>query len=473
MKKSQGKSKAKKLKFNKLWLLPLSSFILLIVVYIGGIVFFSTRFLVGTQMNGVDVSRKTVAEVESLIQDKVSSYKLEIKERHGVSEHIAAREVELRYVADGDVKNSLKSQNIFMWPFVSFEDKEYEVKVGLTMNEEKASSVVSNLGVFDSSKIVPLKDAYIDYQDGSYKIIPEEKGTEIEVEQAKEVIINALREALPSVDLEGLKLYKNPKITSEDKDLLATLEKLRKFEGVDITYNFGDNKENVSGANVREWLYNGEDGQYVLDGAKVREYVEGLAFKYNTINNPFHFRTSRGYDVIINQRNLGWSIDVESTISQLTDFINEGQQGTFEPVYARYGMIPGSDSIGGTYVEISLEEQHLWAYSNGQLVVETDVVTGNVGKYATPGGLYKVSFMQRDATLDSEQAGVKDDKYRTKVKYWMPFNGHIGLHDSSWRSAYGGNIFRGNGSHGCINTPPDAMAKIFEVMDAGYPVVLY
>lgn len=473
MKNSQGKSKGKNLKFNKLWLLPLSSFILLIIVYMAGVIFFSTRFLVGTQMNGEDVSRKTVAEVESLIQDKVSTYKLEIKERNGVTENIAAREVDLRYVANGDVKNSLKKQNIFMWPFVAFEDKEYEVKVDLTMDEAKANQVISRLGAFDSAKIIPSKDAYIDYIDNIYQIIPEEKGTEIEVEQAKIVIVDALREALPSVDLEELKLYKNPKITSDDKELLATLEKLRKFEGVDITYNFGDSKETVSGANVREWLYHGEDGQYVLDEAKVREYVEGLAAKYNTINNPFYFRTSRGYDVIINQRNLGWSIDVESTIGQLTEFINEGQQGTFEPVYARYGMIPGSDSIGGTYVEISLEEQHLWAYSNGQLVVETDVVTGNAGKYATPGGLYKVSFMQRDATLDSEQAGVKDDKYRTKVKYWMPFNGHIGLHDSSWRSAYGGSIFRGNGSHGCINTPPDAMAKIFEVMDAGYPVVLY
>ena len=30
------------------------------------------------------------------------------------------------------------------------------------------------------------------------------------------------------------------------------------------------------------------------------------------------------------------------------------------------------------------------------------------------------------------------DNYVTPVKYWMPFNGGIGLHDAVWQSAFGG-----------------------------------
>ncbi|MDE5590106.1 MAG: L,D-transpeptidase, partial [Acetatifactor sp.] len=30
-----------------------------------------------------------------------------------------------------------------------------------------------------------------------------------------------------------------------------------------------------------------------------------------------------------------------------------------------------------------------------------------------------------------------------------------------------------NGSHGCINTPYDAMARIYEMVEVGTPVVMY
>ena len=59
------------------------------------------------------------------------------------------------------------------------------------------------------------------------------------------------------------------------------------------------------------------------------------------------------------------------------------------------------------------------------------------------------------------------------MDYWLPFNDGCGIHDASWRSQYGGTIYKTNGSHGCVNTPHDAAGKIFEVMKIGYPVVVY
>ena len=55
----------------------------------------------------------------------------------------------------------------------------------------------------------------------------------------------------------------------------------------------------------------------------------------------------------------------------------------------------------------------------------------------------------------------------------MPFNGGIGLHDSNWRSTFGGDIYKTNGSHGCINLPTDAAKLIYETVEIGYPVVCY
>lgn len=55
----------------------------------------------------------------------------------------------------------------------------------------------------------------------------------------------------------------------------------------------------------------------------------------------------------------------------------------------------------------------------------------------------------------------------------MPFNGGIGIHDAIWRSQFGGNIYKTNGSHGCVNAPPYLAQKIFENIEPGTPIVCY
>ena len=49
----------------------------------------------------------------------------------------------------------------------------------------------------------------------------------------------------------------------------------------------------------------------------------------------------------------------------------------------------------------------------------------------------------------------------------------IGLHDSSWRTEYGGDIYLTDGSHGCVNTPLDAIATIYNNITVGTLVVVY
>ena len=50
-----------------------------------------------------------------------------------------------------------------------------------------------------------------------------------------------------------------------------------------------------------------------------------------------------------------------------------------------------------------MTKQHLWFYKNGVIVVEGDVVTGNVSNNcSTPTGIYELKFKQKDATLKGE-----------------------------------------------------------------------
>ena len=116
-------------------------------------------------------------------------------------------------------------------------------------------------------------------------------------------------------------------------------------------------------------------------------------------------------------------------------------------MYAQTAESRNKDDIGNTYVEISLSGQHIWFYKDGKLIIDSDVVTGNVSAgHTTPPGVFRLNYKERNAVL-------KGEDYETPVSYWMPFNGGIGLHDATWRTEFGGDIYLTSGSHGCVNAP--------------------
>ena len=95
-----------------------------------------------------------------------------------------------------------------------------------------------------------------------------------------------------------------------------------------------------------------------------------------------------------------------------------------------------------------------------------NIVTGNVSSgHTTPSGIYSLKYKQRDAVL-------RGQGYASPVTFWMPFNGGIGMHDAGWRSEFGGNIYKTNGSHGCINSPYALAKSIFDNIEEGSLVCL-
>ncbi len=116
---------------------------------------------------------------------------------------------------------------------------------------------------------------------------------------------------------------------------------------------------------------------------------------------------------------------------------------------------------------MNLTAQHMFLYVDGNKVMESDFVSGNVARgFATPPGIFGIMYKQRDAVL-------RGPGYASPVRFWMPFNGGIGFHDANWRGQFGGSIYRTNGSHGCVNMPYEAAKTLFENIYTGMPVICY
>ena len=64
--------------------------------------------------------------------------------------------------------------------------------------------------------------------------------------------------------------------------------------------------------------------------------------------------------------------------------------------------------------------------------------------------------------------------YESFVSYWMCFLGHgYGLHDASWRSNFGGDIYKYSGSHGCVNLPTNKAPELYNLISVGTVVIIH
>ena len=127
----------------------------------------------------------------------------------------------------------------------------------------------------------------------------------------------------------------------------------------------------------------------------------------------------------------------------------------------------------GTYVFVSIAEQHLSYFVDGKVVLDCPVVTGNtVVGHSTPRGTFRINFMERNVTLKGREDN--GDEYESFVSYWMAFIGNsYGLHDATWRGYFGGNIYQGAGSHGCVNMPYNSAAELYGMVTPGTLVLIY
>lgn len=147
--------------------------------------------------------------------------------------------------------------------------------------------------------------------------------------------------------------------------------------------------------------------------------------------------------------------------------IQKGGSQKREPIYAQKAFSRNKNDIGTTYIEIDLTNQKMYYYEKGVQRISTDIVSGNMIRgNATPEGTFMVIQKARNRTL----RGVG---YESFVNYWIRVDGGIGIHDASWRSKYGGTIYKTKGSHGCINTPYVKVRELYSLVKMYTPIVCF
>ncbi len=469
MKKAKKTKRVKKTRKKQLMIMLGSTVLMLVAVYLGFAVYFGNHFLYGTTVNGIDASGKTIGKVEDLIVDEIKGYQLRIEPREGNEEIIQGKEIDLKPIFDGSLERELMKQNEFAWPMALFQKSKIEVDTIIDFNQKSLKKSVYDLKLMDKSKMREALDAVVsNYSEvDGYKIIPEEEGTVVEEDHFFDVLEKAILNLQDSISMSKEECYVKPKITQESEELIKLVETMNKYANASITYEFGENREVLNGKTISQWISVGNNLELNLSQEEVQNYVASLAETYNTVGKSKSLVSSYGATVTVSGGDYGWKIDQEGEVAALIENIKNGENISKEPIYAKTANSRGANDYGDTYVEVNLTAQHLYYYKNGSLILDTDFVSGNDAKgWSTPVGAYGLYYKQLDKTLRGED-------YATPVSFWMPFNGGVGFHDATWRRDFGGNYYKKNGSHGCVNMPYDAAKKLYDNIEAGCAVLVY
>lgn len=440
---------------------------ILAVCYIGFAVFFQSHFCFGTTIDGIKVGGCSTVKVEQLIEEEIGGYELTLVEREDQTETITASQIGAAPFPRGDRRTAGGSERLRMAGDSVWKECTGTGKT-VAFDDTKFSGTIEALSCMqEENQRKPVDASCSGYSaaDG-YTLVPADYGTTIDETALKNAVAEAVEGLEDTLDLEKSGCYVDPAVGDDDKDLLAVIDELNQYVASTVTYDFGDQTEVVDGSTISEWL-SVLDGELEVDEEAVLDYVKGLAKTYNTAYKPKTLKTSYGPEVTISNGAYGWKIDTEGEEAQLLEDIKSGKSVEREPVYSQTANSHGENDYGNSYVEINLTSQHLFVYKNGSLVVDSDFVSGNLSKgHGSPTGAFSVTYTTTDAVLRGED-------YATPVKYWMPFAGDVGMHDASWRKSFGGNIYKTNGSHGCINLPTSVAKTIYNTIEKGWPVLVY
>lgn len=444
----------------------------LIITYMLLVVYFTDRCNTYTYINGIDATGMTSSEInDALSAVSLSDYKLSICDYYGNTYDISGTDIDMKCNYYDSVSQVIGNQNQFTWLNDVMVGSSYEVTPsGYNYDVFKLAQTIDSLEPFsdyDNAKA----EVSITKDHGKY-VLTDNTRKVLDKNAAKVLIASSISCGENNVDLTSC--YSDAQYTPDQKKIIDLFDHIDKFQNTEFKYIDGDLERIVNFNEMNRWLNidaSGlpylENGRLSIDDGKMQNTIEHVATIFNTEDDVIKWTRKDGTIAELPYKGNGYKVNTMEEADRIQEEMFTGQVYERSPIYAQEGLGRGNSAVGDDYVEVDFEHQKMYCYRDGELKLESDCVTGNIRNHCnTPEMVSPIYFMQKNRTLHG-------DNYDTFVYYWMAFYNHYGLHDATWRSSFGNNIYLTNGSHGCVNLPKDVAGELYDLVYVGMPVVLY
>ncbi|MDN6639479.1 MAG: L,D-transpeptidase/peptidoglycan binding protein [Tetragenococcus sp.] len=459
----------KRPKMKKTTRMILIGLAVILVVAIGGYTYrsthYSNHFLPDTFINGTEVSGLTAKQANDLLHERYDAQEFTIEQDGQEWKSLKKADLGLSTDFSDELETMISQQNNWRWGLSSLSTSQQNLALDTaafdkqTLNKQ-TETLSQDIDALNDDR-TETENAKIDKDEDGFTIEPEKQGDELDTKQATKAFKADLLDGQNELELNSY--TKEPTVTSDDEDLQKELDELNEVAQTKGTYQINGKDVEIPTEKIMDWLTY-EDDEVTIDQDKVREYVEELGEKYNTSENGTKFDSTKRDEVNVKPGTLSWTIATDQETKALSEDILKGEDFNRAPA-VEGSADPSEPLVDDTYVEVDLENQHMWYYKDGEVSLDTDIVSGKP-KTKTPTGVFYVWNKERDATLTGED-------YESPVDYWLPIDWTgVGIHDADWQPTFGGDRWKEGGSHGCINTPPGVMEELFEDIEVGTPVIV-
>lgn len=442
--------------------------------YFLGRAYYADRFVPNTEFASVNIGSLTFEDASKKVKDDLLTRRITLTENNKNIAEFSIKDLKLRLHYTKSLKDLYNQRNIEEWPisFLRGVKAEAGTKDVVDIETSSIEQVLDSQDVLDNRK--ESEPFYIDHNDEEgFHAVKGKDGNTIDQEALNELIMSSIETETDQIDLS--ESYETSDSITDHESLNQELSIYNNIDKLSITYLMADEEVTIPQDTIASWVDVSKNKKPVINEEKVAEYLEELNDQYGTFGYSHDFiSTNQGW-VSVPPGILGWAIDVEAETAQLAEEMLSGRDIKREPIFYSIGNNPGKvDQIGSTYIEVDLTYQKMYAYLNGELLVATDIVSGNPNNdTATTAGANAIIEKLADTNLVG-YSPVKKEDYSLPVKYWMRFDYHAqGIHDAPWLSAFGGNVYQKSGSLGCINTPLWSTEIIYNNFPLGTPVLVF
>lgn len=446
-------------KSNKLLIIGLILILVVGVVLVGVYEFSQTHFG-RTTIQGVDCSWISTEDAKERIEDSIG--KTEVTFTIGGKTYTATYD-ELGVEVNSDkLGQLLESQNFFG-------QNEFSLENGVSTNEEKVIYFLSSIPEFQEENVVKPQNAYIRFDGNNFVIEKEVMGSQIDYDEAYKIVANAITGVKENQNINLTSTLKLPQVLSTDKEIMDRCDKLNRILSTVVTIRLMDGSTYTLDKEVmKEWIAYDERNFSFEVKKGVTKFVEELSEAAKDVTTVQIEGTNVGYVTMPAFEERIPKVVKDDTVNFIMSKLENGENYTGKPIYDEDPITENLTS----YIEIDITRQQVFMYVNGKCIVDTPTVTGNIGAgYYTPTGVFYLNNKVYDTVL----RGTNRDgsKYASPVLYWMPFYKGFGMHDANWRNEFGGEIYKHNGSHGCVNLPTNAAKTIYNNITYDMPIFIY
>ena len=304
-----------------------------------------------------------------------------------------------------------------------------------------------------SEKKIRNVDANIVFENNTWLLVPERIGLQFDEVEVSKRIMQAIEDKETEVDCVDLQIL--PEVVATD--LVDDFDKVAWLNDWQFTYQDGSG---IYGYELSEFV---DNYRLKLPENYIEDFVSELHSRFDTTTDSYTFTTPDGEtSKTVPYKTFGLTLKDSDEVEAISEALDSKSSVTM-----RIPSMSGYEDIGDDKILISINDQHIWVYFDGELWNESDVVTGRQNVHDTPTGVFYITECINGKYL-------RGADYKTWVNKWMRLtNSGIGLHDATWRSSFGGNIYTYNGSHGCINLPKKFAYDLYEHAYVGLPVIIY